>query len=45
MHHPENIEGQEEKDSGSVEMQFKRHFLAEFRPIRGVDFEVIAIVV
>ena len=45
MHQPENIEGQVEKESGSVEIKLKRHLLVEFRLIKGVDFGAIAIVV
>ena len=47
MHRPENIERQEEKESGSVEIKLNRHLVIESRLIKGVggNFGVIAIVV
>ena len=31
MQHPEKIKGQEEKESGSVEIKLKRHLVMEIR--------------
>ena len=31
MHRPENIERQEEKENGNVEIKLKRHLVIEFR--------------
>ena len=47
MCRPENIERQEEKESGSVEIKLERHFAMKLRLIIGVgdNFRVIAIVV
>ena len=36
MHRPENIKGQEEKESDDVEMKSKRHLPIEFREIKGI---------
>ena len=43
----ENIERQEEKDSGGVEIRLKCHLMIEFHLIKGVgdNFRVIAITV
>ena len=45
MHPPQDIERQEEKDSGSVKLKFKRHFLIEFHVIKriGDNFRVMVI--
>ena len=47
MRRPENIERQEEKESGSVEIKLKRHLVIEFRLIKGIEdsFGAIAIAV
>ena len=44
---PENIEGQEEREIGSVEIKLKRHLVIEVRLIKaiGYKFRVIATVV
>ena len=44
---PENMERQEEKESSSVEMKLKRHFVIKCRLINGIgdNFVIIAIVV
>ena len=45
MHRPENVEGQEENYSYSVEIKFKRHLMIQFRLIKGIKYNlgVIAI--
>ena len=47
MHRPENIERQEEKESGSVEIKLKRYLVIEFQLMKDIGeyFGVIAIVV
>ena len=47
MHRPENTEGQEEKNCGSVDARLKGHLVIEFRLKKGKqdNFGVIAIVV
>ena len=47
MHCPENIERQEEKGSGNVDIKLKRHLVIEYRLIKGTGdkCEVIATVV
>ena len=47
MHRAENIERQEEKESGSVEIRLKRHLVIEFLLIKGIGdtLGVITIVV
>ena len=46
MHSPENIERQEEKESGSVWKKLKHHLVIEFRLIKGIgdnyrDIEIV----
>ena len=45
MHSPLNIERQEEKDSGSVKIKFKRHFVTELGVTKriGDNFRAMAI--
>ena len=47
MHRPENIERQEDKESGNVEMKLKRHLAIDFflKKSIGDNFRVIVIVV
>ena len=47
MHCPKNMEMQEEKAIGSVEIKLKRHLVIDFCLIRGIrgNFGVIVIVV
>ena len=47
IHRLENIETQEEKESGSVEIKMKRDLVIDFRLIKSIggNFGVIAIVV
>ena len=47
MHLPENIEGQEENEIGSVQIKFMRHLVAGFRLKKdiGDNFRAIAMVV
>ena len=47
MRRSENIESQEEKESGSVKIKLKRHLLIKFLQLKGMgdNFMVIAIVV
>ena len=47
MRRPENIERQEERESGSVDIKFKCHLVIEFRLITGLGdyFGAIAIIV
>ena len=45
MHHPENIERQEEMESCSDKIKLKRHFMVDFRLIKdiGDNFSAITI--
>ena len=45
MLRPENIERQEEKERGSVEIKLKRHLAIEIRLIKGIEDKFRAIVI
>ena len=46
IHRPENVERREEKEIDGVEIKLKRHFVIQFRLIKGIgdNFGVIIIV-
>ena len=46
MHRPENVERQEEKKNGRMEINLERHLVIEFRLVRSIgdNFRAIAIV-
>ena len=47
MHRPENVERQEEKKNGRMEINLERHLVIEFRLVRSIgdNFRAIAIAV
>ena len=45
IYRPENIEGQKEKESGSVEIRLKRHLVIESPPIKGIGDSLVVITI